>query len=154
MNVILNQFTITLMGAADCSGLYLGNVCEKHACMFIIGTMQSGSRQLVLYLVRDLWPFNSFIVKEVVNYLQLHEILGTIISKFIRSLCPLEVSTNNSSDTFGDIYVCNSDKKSRIITIAPETVTKSKTWKVIYKQNGLHIECNKDRSNLIYQLPL
>lgn len=36
-------------------------------------------------------------------YLQLHEMVGTIISKFMRNLWPLDVSTNNSSEMLGEI---------------------------------------------------
>lgn len=49
--------------------------------------------------------------------------VGTIMSMFILNLWPLDVSTNNSSDTFGDRYVWSSDRKSRIIIAAPVTVT-------------------------------
>lgn len=63
-------------------------------------------------------------------HLQLQEIAGTTISKFIWSLCPLEVSTNNSSDIFGDIYVYSSDKNNKTIVIAPATVTKKKNSKI------------------------
>lgn len=67
-------------------------------------------------------------------YLQLQEIVGTIISTFMRNLCPLDVSTNSSSDMFGDMYVWSSDRNNRIITIAPVIVTAIIKILTIYKK--------------------
>lgn len=58
--------------------------------------------------------------------LQSQDILGTTMSKLILNWCPRDVSTNNSSDMFGDKYVCISDRISKTITTAPVTVTEIK----------------------------
>lgn len=42
-------------------------------------------------------------LKYTYKYLQLHDIVGTVISILILSLCPLDVSTNNSSEILGDM---------------------------------------------------
>lgn len=73
---------------------------------------------------KDKKKINTTISIEILRYLQSHDILGTIISKLILNLCPLDVSTNNSSEILGDMYVCSSDSISMTIINAPTTVTR------------------------------